>query len=414
MSLSNFNNPNVDTVYTNIMYTNTIDSVDFNGDLNIGLVKPGSVGAVRLASAGTDLYLKGELYIPGSTGGSYNVIAPASPTDNNGIKITGSNIGCEYADLTHNGILSTGTQSIGGTKTFSNARVSGELRSNNIREYTTDNGISFKSNTDFGNHDMYNCNCGYQNNIAIGPSAGQQIFSNPDTNANVFLGTEVGRYINGGVSNFGACDYAIGGINQGSHNIAIGTVALYNTNGNHNICLGLQSGRLVYDGENNICFGQYSGYNMVANDSNCICIGANQKGFTGQSNYMAIGNDDTSKCFINGINGVTTVDVAIPVLIDGNGQLGTMSSLRDLKENIIDLDEEENKQIIESLIPHKFNFKGNNVSHYGLIVDEVKCNELLAYDKNNKPYTVRYDQLNILLLKEIQRLNKLVDKLNNI
>lgn len=73
MSQSNLTNSNIDTIYANTVYTNIIDCVDFNGDLNIGLVKPGSVGTVRLASAGTDLYLKGELYNPGGGGVSYDI-----------------------------------------------------------------------------------------------------------------------------------------------------------------------------------------------------------------------------------------------------------------------------------------------------------------------------------------------------
>lgn len=56
----------------------------------------------------------------GSTGppGSFVAIAPIAATDNNGIIITPTTIGLEYADATHNGIVSTAPQSFAGSKSF--------------------------------------------------------------------------------------------------------------------------------------------------------------------------------------------------------------------------------------------------------------------------------------------------------
>lgn len=50
----------------------------------------------------------------------FNVVGPVAAVDQNGILISGTNVQLEFADATHNGILSFGAQIIGGAKTFPN------------------------------------------------------------------------------------------------------------------------------------------------------------------------------------------------------------------------------------------------------------------------------------------------------
>lgn len=59
--------------------------------------------------------------------GVNTVIAPTSATDQNGAIISALNLNMEFADGTHNGIISAGTQTIGGTKTFAGGIVSPTL-----------------------------------------------------------------------------------------------------------------------------------------------------------------------------------------------------------------------------------------------------------------------------------------------
>jgi len=71
---------------------------------------------------------------------------------------------------------------------------------------------------------------------------------------------------------------------------------------------------------------------------------------------------------------------------------------------------------ILDLRPVTFNYKTNNSKskHYGLIAEEVDevMKELVIY-KDEQPETVAYHTLNILLLNEVQKLNKKIIELEN-
>src|SRR5690348_10414865 len=78
----------------------------------------------------------------GPAGPDYSVSAPVSPTDNKGLIVdtTSGVINLEFADSTHNGILSTTVQTIAGLKTFPdtiNSTVSG------VEPVITKNGTRF-------------------------------------------------------------------------------------------------------------------------------------------------------------------------------------------------------------------------------------------------------------------------------
>ena len=110
----------------------------------------------------------------------------------------------------------------------------------------------------------------------------------------------------------------------GMDNTASGGRALYgNTTGEHNIGLGSDAGGVNSAGSDNIWIGHY-GYN----ESNTLRIGQG----TGTGNFRQ------NRAFISGIRGITTGESdAIAVLIDSNGQLGTASSSRRVKEAIADI-----------------------------------------------------------------------------
>jgi hypothetical protein len=92
----------------------------------------GSTGATGIAgTTGTTgvgfTGQSGSTGIPGQTGqtgqaGQYTATAPIAATDNNGIIVNngGGTLGLEFADTTHNGIVSTTGQSYAGVKFFTN------------------------------------------------------------------------------------------------------------------------------------------------------------------------------------------------------------------------------------------------------------------------------------------------------
>ena len=93
-----------------------------------------------------------------------------------------------------------------------------------------------------------------------------------------------------------------------------------------------------------------------------------------------------------------------PVYINSNGQLGTQppaSSCR-FKNDIRPMD--KMSETILALKPVKFHYRSDNTAtpQFGLIAEEVaKVNpDLVIYDIDGKPYTVRYEAVNAMLLNE--------------
>jgi len=99
---------------------------------------------------------------------------------------------------------------------------------------------------------------------------------------------------------------------------------------------------------------------------------------------------------------------ALPVFINASGQLGTTASSRRFKTDIQQMD--KSSEAILSLKPVTFHYKSDrkNTSQFGLIAEEVaKVNpDLVVHDKEGKPYTVRYDQINAMLLNEFLKEHK--------
>ena len=178
---------------------------------------------------------------------------------------------------------------------------------------------------------------------------------------------------------------ALLGSSTGSGNTAVGYDALVGHNGNENTALGDFAGAGQSTGDNN------------------IDIGANVFGVAGESNTIRIGNTDITDTFITGISG-TTVASGAAVLVDSNGHLGTVTSSKRFKEEIRPMN--KTSEAIFSLEPVTFRYRKEidpaGTSQFGLIAEEVaKVNPTLVLpDKEGKPYTVRYDAVNAMLLNE--------------
>jgi septal ring factor EnvC (AmiA/AmiB activator) len=88
--------------------------------------------------------------------------------------------------------------------------------------------------------------------------------------------------------------------------------------------------------------------------------------------------------------------------VSADGQLGTVASSQRFKKDIADM--ERASEAILSLRPVTFHYKTDTKStrQFGLIAEEVaKVNPALVVpDKEGKPYSVRYDQVNAMLLNE--------------
>jgi hypothetical protein len=183
---------------------------------------------------------------------------------------------------------------------------------------------------------------------------------------------------------------SLGDNTTGSDNVAVGLGALaQNTTGSNNVGVGYQGGESLTTGSNN------------------IDIGA--AGVAGESDIIRIGTTGTqTKTFIAGVDGVTTGLPGAAVLVDANGQLGTVSSSRRYKEDIQPMADASERLL--KLRPVKFRYKksdakGEKPIQYGLIAEEVAevFPELVVPNLKGDPETVAYHILPALLLNEYQK-----------
>jgi Chaperone of endosialidase len=148
--------------------------------------------------------------------------------------------------------------------------------------------------------------------------------------------------------------------------------------------------------------GNLAGGNVITANG-VICIGQNVAG----ANV-----DDT--CFIGNIRGTTTQNNdAIPVLIDSAGQLGTASSSRRYKTDIKPMDKASESILALKPVSFRYKIHKDMTPQFGLIAEQVaEINpNLVIYDADGKPYTVRHDAVNAMLLNEFLKEHSKVEKL---
>jgi trimeric autotransporter adhesin len=255
-------------------------------------------------------------------------------------------------------------------------------------------------NTADGNSVMVSNTTGHDN-TAVGSNA---LYSNETGNYNVAIGPDALKNNINGQLNTAMNVQALFLNTSGSQNVAVGMqTLLVNTTGNENTAVGTQALGFNATGIRNTALGTRAGQNLTTGDYN-IDIGAQTKGVAGESGTTRIGTAPFhTRAFIAGIRGVTTENNdAVPVVIDSDGQLGTVSSSRRYKTDIQPI--EQASESILALKPVSFRYKvhKDTMPNFGLIAEDVaKINpDLVIYDADGNPFTVRYDAVNAMLLNE--------------
>ncbi len=278
------------------------------------------------------------------------------------------------------------------------------LTNNTIGNDNTATGFEALSNNTTGSGNTAN---GFQalfNNTAGNNTASgnQALFNNTTGTSNTASGSVALLGNTTGIANTADGANALLSNTTGFNNTANGFQALFsNTTGNNNTANGADALLSNTTGNNNIAVGFQAGLNLTTGNNN---IDVGNAGVAGESRRIRIGTAGTqTKTFIAGIRGVTTVNAnAIPVLIDSAGQLGTVSSSRRFKKEIKPMD--QTSQAILGLKPVTFHYKSDNTAtpQFGLIAEEVaEVNaDLVVRDDQGKPYTVRYEAVNAMLLNE--------------
>jgi len=209
-------------------------------------------------------------------------------------------------------------------------------------------------------------------NTAIG--AGTLIGNTANQNTATGAGALFNTFIGGNNTANGA--FALFNNLQGGDNTAIGIGALSNnTTGSNNVALGSGAGASATTGSNN------------------VYVGAGMQGVAGESDA----------CYVKSIFGQTSA-TGIPVLINSNNKLGTTMSSKRFKKEIRPMDKASESLL--ALKPVTFRYKEEidptGTTQFGLVAEQVEKMhpDLVVRDAERKPYSVRYDQVNAMLLNE--------------
>ncbi len=234
---------------------------------------------------------------------------------------------------------------------------------------------------------------------------GEALFSNTTGAFNTVTGGQALTLNTEGSSNTATGFRALVSNITGNDNTANGDDALnHNTTGGFNTAMG--AGALPNNtiGRSNTALGINAGTGVSTAD-NVICIGADVDG-----------ENASNTCYIGNIFGVTSVGIG--VLVNSAGKLGTTTSSRRFKEEIKPM--ERASEALLALKPVTFRYKKDidaaGTSQFGLVAEDVeKVNsDLVVRDKDGRPYSVRYDQVNAMLLNEFLKEHSKVEQQESI
>jgi hypothetical protein len=337
------------------------------------LIAPGGVDGGNIA-VGIDS-------IPSSTPGLYNTAMGDFSLE--AVTSGGANVALGYSALN----LDTS----GGANT---AIGSGAM------SYNTEGG----ENTAAGDEALY-LNTTGNSNTAVGAGS---LFDNTTGSNNTATGWEA-LLASNATGNVADGSSALAFNTTGNYNTGVGANALSsNQSGTGNIAVGYGALGNNTTGTANIAIGYMAGTQVSATNSYNIYVGSpGAHTDTGAIRIGTVGRQ--TSFFVSGVSGIATGDNnAVPVVIDSNGQLGTLSSSRRFKTDIQDMGEASSGLL--RLRPVTFRYKkpfanGSQPIQYGLIAEEVAevYPDLVARSADGEIESVKYQVLDSMLLNELQR-----------
>jgi hypothetical protein len=251
-----------------------------------------------------------------------------------------------------------------------------------------------------GSNALYANTTGYTN-TATGYVA---LYNNIGGYQNTATGSQALYYNTTGNGNTADGIAALESNTTGSQNAAFGLIALAaNTTGFLNTAIGTAALPSSKTGYYNIAVGFYAGLHIISGSNN-IDIGT--QGVGDESGVIRIGTPDThAATYLAGIAGTPlTAGSAVAVGITSSGQLGVRASSARFKEAIQPM--AKASEAILSLRPVTFRYKKDldpqGAAQFGLVAEEVaKVDpDLVVADATGKPFTVRYEEVNAMLLNE--------------
>jgi hypothetical protein len=246
-------------------------------------------------------------------------------------------------------------------------------------------------------------------NVAVGMEA---LSGNSTGSFNTAIGTVALDTNSIGSFNTAVGDNAMVSSDTGDNNTAVGQGAMEeNVNGSDNTSLGAFALGNNISGSSNIAIGESAGANLTTGSNN-IYVG--NAGVASDSKTIRIGTTGThTKAIIAGIFG-TPVAGGVGVIVGSGGKLGTVVSSARFKEGVKPMDKAS--EAILALKPVTFRYKHEldpeAIPQFGLVAEQVeKVNpDLVARDEQGKPYTVRYEAVNAMLLNEFLKEHRTVQE----
>ena len=187
---------------------------------------------------------------------------------------------------------------------------------------------------------------------------------------------------------------------NGSSNTATGALALFSNTGNNNTANGYRALYSNTNGNNNTAVGNGAGSNITGYDN--VCIGAFVYGLAGESNTTRIANIYTS------------LATARAVYVNADNKIGTLASSRRFKEGIKPMDKAS--EVLFALKPVSFRYKkefdAGRAPMFGLIAEDVEQVDpgLVSRNEKGEVETVRYEQINAMLLNEFLKEHRKVQE----
>jgi uncharacterized coiled-coil protein SlyX len=180
----------------------------------------------------------------------------------------------------------------------------------------------------------------------------------------------------------------------------------HNTTGGYNTADGVNALYHSIDGSFNIAVGRNAGSNLMSGEGN-IYIGAQvQPSATGEFEFIRIGNDTALTfpydTFIAGIYGRLAGPSPLTVMCGSDGKLTANASSRRFKHDIKSIDKASEAILALKPVSFRYNNDSTNTPWFGLIAEDVAqvSEDLIVRDKEGKPFGVRYEEVNAMLLNE--------------
>ncbi len=202
-----------------------------------------------------------------------------------------------------------------------------------------------------------------------------------------------------------------------SDNNAVGAFALFNNDSsglglaNFNNAHGRNALQANVDGTQNNAFGDDAMFDNTTGSFNTAMGDDALDGCTTGSSNVAVG--DEAGTFIGSIFGEPTSDpgTQTAVYVDQFNVVGIFNSSRQYKHDIQPMDKSSETLYQLKPVTFKFNSDVKGSTQYGLIAEDVaQVDPQLVVRKNGETVTVRYEQINSMLLNEFLKEHKKVEE----